>query len=89
MRAIDMHFRVALLPTALLLLSISAPIYAANFTFDYGTPTQCDNFPISWTGETVILRTCQMSNQDLGGSPPYQLTLNPVCETLHTLRAPC
>ncbi|EKM61114.1 uncharacterized protein PHACADRAFT_247497 [Phanerochaete carnosa HHB-10118-sp] len=46
-----MHLRLALLPT-LLLSGLFSTTYAANFTFDFGTPTQCDNFPISWTGRT-------------------------------------
>ncbi|GBE78023.1 hypothetical protein BKA93DRAFT_171489 [Sparassis latifolia] len=53
------HF--VLLPT-LILLSISSPVVAANFTFSYGTPTQCGNFPFSWTG----------------GTAPFELTLIPV-----------
>ncbi|KAJ2970410.1 hypothetical protein NUW54_g12733 [Trametes sanguinea] len=47
----------SLIPTLILLWP--RQVYAANFTFTYGTATQCDDFSVSWTG----------------GTPPFQLTL--------------
>ncbi|OSD03170.1 hypothetical protein PYCCODRAFT_1467041 [Trametes coccinea BRFM310] len=47
----------SLIPTLILLWP--RQVHAANFTFTYGTATQCDDFSVSWTG----------------GTPPFQLTL--------------
>lgn len=44
-----MQIRLGLLP-AVIFFSIFSPVYAANFTFTFGQPTQCDNFPVSWSG---------------------------------------
>lgn len=66
-----MHLRLALLPTLLFSCLFSTTL-AANFTFDFGTPTQCDNFPISWTG----------------GSPPFELVLAPEFGTPRTFSVP-
>ncbi|GJE87649.1 SKG6 domain-containing protein [Phanerochaete sordida] len=66
-----MPIRLALLPT-ILLSSLFSTTLAANFTFDFGTPTQCDNFPVSWTG----------------GSPPFELVLAPEFGTPRTFPVP-
>ncbi|KAI0695152.1 hypothetical protein BC835DRAFT_981480 [Cytidiella melzeri] len=50
----------ALLPLSLL-LGAFLQVNAANFTFNFGAATECDNFPVSWSG----------------GSPPFSLTLAP------------
>ncbi|KAH9949235.1 hypothetical protein B0H21DRAFT_144317 [Amylocystis lapponica] len=60
-----------LLP-AVIWLSIVSYVQADNFTFSYGTASQCDNFAVSWTG----------------GTPPFQLTLIPVYAEQQTLNIP-
>ena len=44
-----MQIRLGLLP-AVILFSVFSTTDAANFTFSFQSPTQCDNFPISWSG---------------------------------------
>lgn len=63
--------RLELLPTVIF-LSIIAHARAANFTFSYGASTQCNNFPISWSG----------------GSPPFSLQLTPLFGTQRTVSIP-
>ncbi|KAK7694758.1 hypothetical protein QCA50_001946 [Cerrena zonata] len=46
--------------------------WAANFTFTFSNPTQCDNFAVSWTG----------------GTAPYTLTLTPVFGTPRIMNIP-
>ncbi|KAI0082277.1 hypothetical protein K474DRAFT_852977 [Panus rudis PR-1116 ss-1] len=67
-----MQIRLGLLPNVLLLTIFSRFVHAANFTFSFGNPSQCDNFPISWSG----------------GQPPFQLTLTPIFGTPRTVNIP-
>ena len=47
-----MQISLGLLRPILLLTTLFASqAQAANFTFAFGNPTQCDNFEVSWTGE--------------------------------------
>ncbi|EMD42131.1 hypothetical protein CERSUDRAFT_79741 [Gelatoporia subvermispora B] len=66
-----MQLRLGLLPSVLLLYLCSS-VNAANFTFSYGAPTQCDPFPVSWSG----------------GNPPFELTLIPIFGNPSTFQIP-
>ncbi|OCH96068.1 hypothetical protein OBBRIDRAFT_787521 [Obba rivulosa] len=66
-----MQLRLALLPS-IFLLYLCSSANAANFTFSYGAPTQCDPFEVSWTG----------------GNPPFELTLIPVFGRPETFQIP-
>ncbi|KAI0932082.1 hypothetical protein AcW1_000697 [Taiwanofungus camphoratus] len=66
-----MRLRLGLLLTVLSSW-LSSRAYAANFTFSYGNPTQCDDFSVSWTG----------------GTPPFQLSLIPAFDVPLTTSIP-
>ncbi|KAI8990532.1 hypothetical protein BD414DRAFT_413419 [Trametes punicea] len=61
---------LGLIPTVILLWPRQA--HAANFTFSYGTATQCDDFAVSWAG----------------GTAPFQLTLALAYGSTRTLSIP-
>ncbi|KAI0094814.1 hypothetical protein BDY19DRAFT_44567 [Irpex rosettiformis] len=55
-----------------LLLGTFLQVNAANFTFTFGSSTQCNDFPVSWSG----------------GTAPFTLTLAPEFGTQRTLNVP-
>lgn len=64
--------RLELLSSVIFLASLISQAHAANFTFSFGDATQCDDFPISWSG----------------GSPPFSLQLTPLFGTPRTVQIP-
>jgi hypothetical protein len=51
------------------------------FSFTYGTPTQCDNLNVSWTGKHTRPKQSLLlllNTLFLGGQPPFRLLIIPV-----------
>jgi hypothetical protein len=66
------------LVAAVLSFIFSFPLVSA-FTYSFGTPSECDNFPLTWTGESFVPNfDLQFSCRLPGGTPPFQLSIIPV-----------
>ncbi|KAJ3552074.1 hypothetical protein NM688_g4348 [Phlebia brevispora] len=74
-----MQLRLGLAPLPTILLSsIFSLVQATNFTFTFGSATQCDTFPLSWTGAYLVYR----------GTPPFEVVLIPAFGSPRTLSVP-
>jgi len=63
---------------AVLSFVFAFPLVSA-FTYSFGTPSECDNIPLTWTGERFVLSFELQFLWGLpGGTPPFQLSIIPV-----------